>query len=44
MHEGLYRFRDESLIWDNLACYACVLGDMGLTVNDNFLEDVEEKS
>ena len=27
MHEGLYRFRDESLIWYNLACYACVLGD-----------------
>ena len=26
MHEGLYRFRDESLIWYNLACYACVLG------------------
>ena len=25
--KGLYRFRDESLIWDNLACYACVLGD-----------------
>ena len=27
LHEGLYRFRDESLIWYNLACYACVLGD-----------------
>ena len=26
LHEGLYRFRDESLIWYNLACYACVLG------------------
>ena len=31
MHEGLYRFRDESLIWYNLACYACVLGDMART-------------
>lgn len=27
MYEGLYRFRDESFIWYNLACYACVLGD-----------------
>ena len=25
--KSLYRFRDESLIWYNLACYACVLGD-----------------
>ena len=25
--KALYRFRDESLIWYNLACYACVLGD-----------------
>ena len=31
LHEGLYRFRDESLIWYNLACYACVLGDMART-------------
>ena len=30
LHEGLYRFRDESLIWYNLACYACVLGDKAI--------------
>ena len=27
LYEGLYRFRKESLIWYNLACYSCVLGD-----------------
>ena len=27
LHTGLFRFRKESLIWYNLACYACVMGE-----------------